>query len=107
MTRDRKSLKDSLWMKTSSISEWLQVGFDSPPRNSSKPKHMSHWIRNLPDVGRPMLHVADKLESIRLRIDDIKETLSEMLIEYEECEAIALSMAMENWSDEEIAQAKN
>jgi len=66
---------------------------------------MSHWLRNLPDIGDAGLKLAEQVEAAHRRADETEELLDSVLNTVTDQERIALEFAKQRFSPEEIEQA--
>lgn len=66
----------------------------------------NHWLRNLPEIGRPLQEKADKQEQILAEIAALKQKIFLLTKEYEDGEHEIMLSVINNWSPSEIAYAK-
>ena len=66
----------------------------------------NHWLRNLPEIGRPLQEKADKQEQILAEIAALEGKILSLKKEYEDSEREIMASVTNNWSPIEIAYAK-
>lgn len=65
-----------------------------------------HWLRNLPEIGRPLQEKADKQEQILAEIAALEDKIFGLKKQYADAEHVIMSSVKDNWSPIEIAYAK-
>ena len=67
---------------------------------------MTHWVRNLPEVGDQALKLASQIEAAARRAVEAKLAYKSAQRALQEVEAEAFCFAATHWSAEEIQRAR-
>ena len=68
--------------------------------------YKKHWTKFLSDVGRPVTMKGDELEMLEARIERAERELKRLRLEQEQSEDLLFAEVREDWTIEEITEAK-